>query len=216
MNAVLSCCFCWSFRLTTGILLDLATIPADWPEIQYISLPSYVGDFQNPTSNGPVDGYQYATLLAVNIVPMSRGNISISSADMKDQPLINPNWFTSQTDTEVVVAAFKRLRKIFESSGMKPIIIGPEYYPGKNVTSDAQILSYIKNSFDTMFHAAATNKMGKATDEYAVVDPKGRVYGTERLRVADASAFPFLPPGLPMGTVYMLAEKIADDIKSGL
>ena len=160
-----------------------------------------------------MDGYEYATLMAVNIVPMSRGNISISSANMKDQPLINPNWFTAQTDVEVVVAGFKRLRKIFETSVMKPVTIGPEYYPGKNVSSDAQILSYVKKAFNTMYHAAATNKMGKAADKYAVVDPKGRVYGTNRLRVIDASIFPFLPPGLPMGTVYMLAEKISDDIK---
>jgi choline dehydrogenase len=30
----------------------------------------------------------------------------------------------------------------------------------------------------------------------------------------DASAFPFLPPGHPQATVYMLAEKIAEDIRT--
>ena len=153
--------------------------------------------------------------MAVNIAPMSRGDVSISSASMRDQPLINPNWLTNKTDVEVVIAGFKRLRNIFETSAMNPITIGPEYYPGANVTTDAQILQYIQKAFNTMYHAAASNKMGKPDDEYAVVDSKGRVYGTKNLRVADASAFPFLPPGLPMGTVYMVAEKIADDIKSG-
>ena len=129
--------------------------------------------------------------------------------------MINPNWFTSQTDIEVVIAGFKRLRDIFGNKAMKPVTIGPEYYPGANVTTDAQILSYIQKAFNTMYYAAATNKMGKPDDPYAVVDSKGRVYGTNNLRVADASAFPFLPPGLPMGTVYMLAEKIADDIRKG-
>lgn len=153
--------------------------------------------------------------MAVNIAPMSRGNVSISSASMRDQPLINLNWLTNKTDIEVVIAGFKRLRNIFETSAMIPITIGPEYYPGANVTTDAQILQYIQKAFNTMYHAAASNKMGKPDDEYAVVDSKGRVYGTKSLRVVDASVFPFLPPGLPMGTVYMVAEKIADDIKSG-
>jgi choline dehydrogenase len=49
----------------------------------------------------------------------------------------------------------------------------------------------------------------------AVVDSKARVYGVKGLRVVDASAFPFLPPGHPQATVYMLAEKIADDIRKG-
>lgn len=204
-----------NYVLTVSPLSDLAALPTDWPELEYFSLPSYVGDFRNPTEGGPTDGYQYGTLMAVNVAPMSKGNISISSANMRDQPLINPNWFTSQTDIEVVIAGFKRLRQIFGNKAMQPTTIGPEYYPGTNVTSDAQILNYIQTAFNTMYHAAASNKMGKPDDPYAVVDSKGRVYGTKNLRVVDASAFPFLPPGLPMGTVYMLAEKIADDIREG-
>ena len=58
--------------------------------------------------------------------------------------------------------------------------------------------------------------MGKADDPMAVVDTKARVFGVQNLRVVDASAFPFLPPGHPQATVYALAEKIADDIWSGL
>ena len=54
-----------------------------------------------------------------------------------------------------------------------------------------------------------------ANDTNAVIDSKARVIGTENLRVVDASSFPLLPPGHPMSTVYALAEKIADDIKSG-
>ena len=46
----------------------------------------------------------------------------------------------------------------------------------------------------------------------AVVGSAGWVFVTQRLRVVDASSFPFLPPGHPQATVYKLAEKIADQI----
>ncbi|KUI57778.1 Versicolorin B synthase [Cytospora mali] len=66
-----------------------------------------------------------------------------------------------------------------------------------------------------MYHAASSCKMGRSSDPYAVVDSHARVYGVRNLRVVDISAFPFVTPGLPQATVYMLGEKIADDIKSG-
>ena len=84
---------------------------------------------------------------------------------------------------------------------MAPIIIGEEVYPGPNIASDEQILATIQNSALTIFHAAATNKMGRADDPMAVVDSKARVIGVDNLRVVDASAFPFLPPGHPQATV---------------
>ncbi|KAL9016400.1 MAG: hypothetical protein Q9180_008803 [Flavoplaca navasiana] len=58
--------------------------------------------------------------------------------------------------------------------------------------------------------------MGPRSDRMAVVDTDTKVYGVRRLRVVDASAFPFLPPGHPQSTVYALAEKIAEGILQGL
>lgn len=84
---------------------------------------------------------------------------------------------------------------------MQEIIVGPEVYPGAQVQTDEEILDTIKLSFNTVYHAAATNKMGKKDDKMAVVDSKCRVYGVKRLRVVDASSFPFLPPGHPMSTI---------------
>lgn len=74
--------------------------------------------------------------------------------------------------------------------------------------------------------------MGPASDSMAVVDSHARVYGVQRLRVVDASAFPFLPPGHPQSSICefshcrasnfafltsidALAEKIADLMKNG-
>ncbi|KAJ5459147.1 hypothetical protein N7530_011091 [Penicillium desertorum] len=202
-----------NFSDSTREYLD--SLPSDWPEIQYFTLPAYVGDFWNPGVGGPTDG-NYATIMATLIAPKCRGNVSISSSSMHDQPLINPNWLTQQADVELLTAAFKRLRQIFQTSVLQEnLTIGPEYYPGDKVSTDEQIHHFIQDAFQTMYHAAATCKMGKTDDEMAVVDSHGLVYGTKRLRVVDASVFPFLPPNLPQGTIYMLAEKIAEGIKQG-
>jgi choline dehydrogenase-like flavoprotein len=42
--------------------------------------------------------------------------------------------------------------------------------------------------------------------------PKGRVFGVRRLRVVGASAFPFSIPEYSRAIMYMLAERIADEI----
>lgn len=149
------------------------------------------------------------------VAPLSRGNISINSSDPTHPPVINPNWFTHPADQEVGIAAYKRAMAALTAAPITEnnITIGPRTSPDVNLATDAEILEEIKNTFQFLYHASATCKMGKANDEMAVVDSKARVYGLRNLRVVDASVFPFLPPGHPQSTVYMLAEKIADDVR---
>ncbi|PYI07529.1 alcohol oxidase [Aspergillus sclerotiicarbonarius CBS 121057] len=194
---------------------QLATFPSDWPEAEYISGAGFIGNLSNLLTTQPKDGYQYASMLAVLITPTSRGNITLRSADTSDLPVINPNWLATQADQEVAIAMFKRVRAAFQSEAMAPVIIGKEYNPGVEVQSDEQILEWIKDNVMTLWHASCTCKMGTSDDEMAVVDSQARVYGVQGVRVVDASAFPFLPPGHPQSTVYMLAEKIANEIING-
>ncbi|KAE8354563.1 hypothetical protein BDV28DRAFT_147020 [Aspergillus coremiiformis] len=194
---------------------DLASFPSDWPEAEYIPGAGYVGS-ANLLNSQPDDGYERASILGIVITPTSRGNVTLKSADTSDLPIINPNWLDTQSDQEVAVAIFKRIRQAFQSDAMAPAVIGDEVNPGPHVQTDAQIMEYIKNSVMTLWHAVGTCKMGTSDDPMAVVDNEARVYGVEGVRVVDASAFPFLPPGHPQSTVYMLAEKISDAILDGL
>lgn len=43
--------------------------------------------------------------------------------------------------------------------------------------------------------------MGVSSDRMVVVDSHARVFGVIGVRVVDASAFPFLPPGHPQSTI---------------
>lgn len=56
-------------------------------------------------------------------------------------------------------------------------------------------------------------RWGRVGGEGAVVDSAARVFGVSGLRVVDASAFPFLPPGHPQGSIceYLLFLKVYND-----
>ncbi|ESZ99286.1 hypothetical protein SBOR_0327 [Sclerotinia borealis F-4128] len=202
--------------LSRATLKELDTFPEDWPEIEYLILDAYAGNRSNPIADAPRTPYMYASPAAALVSPLSRGNVTISSADTADLPVINPNWLSHPADQELAIGAFKRIRQLMDTNEMKSVTVGSEVLPGINATTDAEILEAIKNDGTMVFHASATCKMGVARDRMAVVDSKARVFGTHGLRVVDASAFPFLPPGHPQSTIYALAEKIAEDIILGL
>jgi choline dehydrogenase len=121
----------------------------------------------------------------------------IQSADMKDGPVINPNRLTDPVDQEMAVAAFKRARALFHTNAMQEVVIESEVNPGEDVSTDVEILEYIRSNCLTIYHASCTCAMGKRDNPMAVVDSQAKVIGVDGLRVVDVSALPFLPPGQP-------------------
>jgi len=200
-------------NLSDAAIAALDTFPADWPELEWLPISAYLGYQTNRQKEDPRDGYNYATINPGIIAPLSRGNVTISSADMSDPPVLDPNWLVDPTDQEIAVQSFRRSREIWNQLASNNVTVGTaEYLPGLNVTSYDDILAYIQASLMTIYHAASTCKMGSPNHSMAVLDSQARVYGTQNLRVVDASSFPFLPPGHPQSSIYALAEKIAADI----
>jgi choline dehydrogenase len=78
--------------------------------------------------------------MAALVAPQSRGNVTLASSNNGDLPIIHTPALQSATDQQVAVAAYKRVRQAFASSYMQKAVIGPEYYPGAAVQTDAQIL----------------------------------------------------------------------------
>ncbi|KAL8761077.1 MAG: hypothetical protein Q9184_002783 [Pyrenodesmia sp. 2 TL-2023] len=193
--------------------LDTSFSP-DWPDIEHLPVGAALGYQRNYPNEDPVDGYNYASIASLLGTPFSRGTVSISSSNPADPPLIDPNYLSHPADVELAIAAVWRQREFWAQ--MKDLTIGKETLPGENVTSDADILEYIKQSIGIAPHAVGTCRMGRKSDTGSVVDGVGRVYGAQRLRVVDASVIPLLPPGHIQATVYAVAEKIADAILRGL
>jgi choline dehydrogenase len=190
--------------LSNNTIASLAATPEDWPDVEYLTQSSYPG-------TAP-DKDDYGGITAVLVNTFSRGNISISSTSMLDHPVITIGFLSDPRDQDLAIAAIRRTREILTHSTLAEVLVGSEAVPGNGTATDAQILKYIQGSARTIAHVSCTCKMGKQEDKLAVVDSKGKVFGTGRLRVVDLSAVPFLPPGHPVATVYALAEKAAENI----
>lgn len=187
----------------------LASLPPDSPQLSFVA---------GAYSSGP--GQTRGSISACMPLPFSRGNVTAASASVSDPPQIHLNWLSDPADAELAVAAVRRLRAAWSSAfantpGFK---VGPEASPGDGVQTDEEILEHVRRTTNQIWHPVSTAAMGKEEDVAsgrAVVDSRGRVFGVQRLRIADASAFPFALPGHPQSAVYALAEKIADDIITG-
>ncbi|CAD6565118.1 MAG: hypothetical protein TREMPRED_000930 [Tremellales sp. Tagirdzhanova-0007] len=200
-------------QLSAGTQQSLnESFPSGWPEIEWLPINSFYSSAGIGTGD-PLDGSMYATLAVALIAPFSRGTVSLQSSSMGDLPLVDPAWLSDPRDQELAVQMFKRTRQAWNVTVGLGIAESAEAQPGFSVASDSDILDHIKSSLSTVWHAAATCKMGLAHDSMAVIDSKARVFGVNNLRVVDISSFPFLPPGHPQSTVYALAEKIAQDIQ---
>lgn len=201
---------------STRAALDSGSFTDDWPEIEWLPVGAYTGDNGNRQTADPRDGHNYATLNACLVAPLSRGTVRLASADMTTLPLIDPAWLTHPADLDLAVQAFKRQRAIWDILVTLGVADAEEAYPGSSVQTDEEIRAWIGESMTTVFHASGTNKMGTETDEKAVVDSDGLVFGVSSLRVVDASAMPFLTPGHPQSVIYALAEKVADQLLSAV
>ncbi|WP_426975512.1 choline dehydrogenase [Pseudarthrobacter sp. O4] len=152
-------------------------------------------------------GYQ------VHVGPMysdARGSLKITSTDPSVHPSLQFNYLSTEQDKREWVEAIRVTRDILGQPALAPYS-GGELSPGASVQTDAEILDWVAKDAETALHPSCTAKMGPASDPLAVVDPLTmKVHGTSGLRVADASAMPYVTNGNIYAPVMMLAEKAAD------
>lgn len=153
-----------------------------------------------------VSGKGYNTVIALTD-PQSRGRIVLRSNKPADHPTIFANYLAHQQDMEKLVQGIKLIRRINKTEAFTSFYEN-DVHPNPRVQNDAEIVEFVRNNVWTMYHPVGTCKMGH--DELAVVDEQLRVYGTEGLRVVDASIMPTIVNTNTNAPTIMIAEKIAD------
>ena len=76
------------------------------------------------------------------------------------------------------------------------------------------LMDFVRRSIFGVWHPSGSCRMGKRSDPDAVVDPDGKVIGSENLYVADASVMPRLPTANTNIPTIMIAEKVSDGLLS--
>ena len=175
------------------------------PDLQYHFLPIAA----NYDGRAPSKGHGFQAHMGP-MRPTSRGYVRINSSNPKKHPQIRFNYMETSQDRQEIRDGIRLTREIFAQSAFDEFR-GREIAPGIDVQSDEDIDSFIRSKAESAYHASCTCPMGH--DEMSVVDENGRVHGTQRLRVVDASIMPSIVSGNLNAPVIMLAEKMADRIR---
>ncbi len=176
-----------------------------WPNMQFEFLPlvRYV-------ENGKLKarpGFQFWMDLSR---PLSRGRVALRSANPLDHPSIVFNHLEAPEDLADLVDGVRLARDMIARPALDPFRL-EELAPGPDVANDDEIRRWIVCNLGSSYHPSGTCRMGLG--EGSVVDAAGRVHGVEALRVVDASIMPRTVTGNLSAAVYMMAEKIADNIR---
>ncbi|KAF5576358.1 choline dehydrogenase mitochondrial [Fusarium pseudoanthophilum] len=178
------------------------------PQVEVIFSDGYTGVKGYPAATSPLFGKGFVTLIGVVMHPLSRGSVHINPSDPAGKPTINPNYLSNSHDVEAVLQTVKYNRKIANTEPMRSIWVD-EYEPGLDVKTDEQIKDYVLRTTLSIFHPSGTCAMLPKADG-GVVDAKLKVYGTENLRVVDASVIPLLISAHIQTAVYGIAEIAAE------
>ena len=149
------------------------------------------------------------TLSPVHLRPEGRGTVRIKSADPRVQPEIKFNFLRSEYDMRALVYGIRMCRTIAAQPALAPFV-AEEILPGAAMQSDADMEQVVRERGVSNHHPAGTCRMGPGPG--AVVDPRLRVHGIERLRVADASIMPSIIGGNTNAPTIMIGEKAASMI----
>ena len=100
-------------------------------------------------------------------------------------------------------------REIGNSAALRPFV-KREVMPGN--LKGAELERYVRDAAMTYWHQTCTAKMGR--DDMSVVDGNLKVYGIERLRIADGSIMPRVTTGNTMAPCVIIGERAAEILRA--
>jgi choline dehydrogenase len=174
------------------------------PDLELVFAPVLFEEegLKQPTEDG-------LTLAVVLLRPKSSGTVTLRSLNPLDPPAIDPRYLTDPggDDVRALLDGLRLARRILAQEPLAGYV-ATELLPGAKAQTDDALVAHIRATSQTLYHPIATCRMG--TDQLAVVDPKLRVRGIERLRVVDASVMPRLPSGHTNWPTVMIAERASE------
>lgn len=175
----------------------------DTPDLQAcqseapISSPENIARFNLPATSWVIRGGL--------VRPKSRGRIRLTSSSPSDHVQIESNMLSHPDDLKAAIACVELCREVGNSIPMRPFV-KREVMPGN--LKGAQLEEFTRNAALSFWHETCTAKMGR--DDMSVVDGKLKVYGIEKLRIADGSIMPRVTTGNTMAPCVVIGERAAE------
>lgn len=195
-----------TFGATTATVYCRSQSRLAHPDIQMLFMPGSLLPRTNASRRqlGQLEKEPGMRITVCAARPKSRGSILARSADISIHPKIDTGYLTERADIDTLVSGMRIARRIFASPALRPYIVS-ETLPGHAVQTDDDLEAYIRQTGNSAFHPCGTCRMG--TDSGAVVDPRLRVLGIDRLRVIAASVMPTITSGNINAPATMIGEK---------
>lgn len=180
---------------------------ADYANVQFEFLPLY-----RKVQNGRINVFPGCQLWIDLSRPISRGAVRLKSVNPSDKPEIIFNHFAEREDQLDIIRSIRIARDLFSQPAWDGVR-GEAVQPQTSLESDAELLAWVKTATGTSYHPSGTCRMS-ADISTGVVDGDCRVHGLKGLRVVCGAVIPRNVTGNLSGPIYMIAEKIADVIRS--
>ncbi|KAH7108489.1 alcohol oxidase [Auriculariales sp. MPI-PUGE-AT-0066] len=186
-----------------------ATTGENAPDIELFASPIAWWNHGLPTEQElPDSTHNLCSISSVLLRPTSLGDVTLRSADPFDQPIINPNYLSTQHDVAVLRRSVRLLLTLSQSQPLASVISRTETSPALDQSlhelSDPELDAVIRRRVETLYHPTSTARMASLSDG-GVCDGHLRVHGIENLRIVDASAFPMTTSGHTAAPVIALA-----------
>ncbi|OJD30148.1 glucose-methanol-choline oxidoreductase [Diplodia corticola] len=151
---------------------------------------------------------EFLSILSMQMVPQSKGTVTLASADPRAPPLCDPKLFSHPFDRANMIDAVRRSWAVMEAEPLARHVVADTALP-KDKT-DAEVWKYIQSYCNTTWHMTGTVKMGRPDDDEACVDTRFRVKGLQGLRVVDNSVPPFVLNCHVVSVAYLVGETAAE------
>lgn len=174
----------------------------DAPDLQTCQIEVPMASVENAARFGlPEAGW---TLFAGIVRPQSRGRVRLGGPLPTDPIRIDAGMLSEPADVAAAVAAVELAREVGNAAPLQGFV-KREVMPGN--LKGRELERFVRDAASTYWHPSCTAKMGR--DEMSVVDGALRVYGIERLRIADGSIMPRVSTGNTMAPCVVIGERAA-------
>jgi choline dehydrogenase len=134
--------------------------------------------------------------------PYSVGRLRLAGPNPQDPMLIDSQILADPADLTALRHCVELAREVGNADSLRSFV-KREVMPMPLVPTALD--NFIRDGVTTIWHQSCTARMGN--DPMAVVDSRLKVYGVDRLRIADASIFPRVPLANTMAPSVIVGEQ---------